>query len=110
MPDGDIMDKNIRLANLLDFYAPLLTDKQREILALHVGEDLSYGEIALEKGISRQAAADAARVAGEQLEGFEKALHLLGQHECLSRTLDELMRALDKPDIPQDKPKLFSQR
>lgn len=93
------MDKKFRLALLMDFYAPLLTDKQREVLSLHIQEDLSYGEIALEKGISRQAAADAAKVAGEQLEEFEQKLNMLSLHMKLTQELDVLEIALDQTDL-----------
>lgn len=91
------MEKNVQLAMLLDFYGLLLTERQRDILSLHVQEDLSYGEIAQELGISRQGAADAVRKAGEQLAEYEKKLGMLTRHRRLSRAVDEMQAALDGP-------------
>ncbi len=54
----DVVSRKIELAWLLAFYGGMLTDKQREVMALHCEEDLSLGEIAQEAGISRQGVHD----------------------------------------------------
>ena len=42
--------RKVELAWLAAFYGPVLTDKQREVLALHCEEDMSLGEIAQAAG------------------------------------------------------------
>ena len=51
--------KNLAYSVLLDFYGPVLTDKQRVILTEYYNEDLSLAEIAENLGITRQGVRDA---------------------------------------------------
>ena len=44
------MEERVLISLLLDFYGPLLTDKQRMSLQLHHEDDMSLGEIAEELG------------------------------------------------------------
>ena len=44
--------KNLAYSVLLDFYGPVLTDKQRVILTEYYDEDLSLAEIAENLGIT----------------------------------------------------------
>ena len=44
-----------RINLLMDLYGNLLTEKQRRFLELHYCEDLSFGEIATQYNVSRQA-------------------------------------------------------
>ena len=46
------MEERVLISLLLDFYGPLLTDKQRMSLQLHHEDDMSLGEIAEELGVS----------------------------------------------------------
>ena len=48
--------KNLAYSVLLDFYGPVLTEKQRVILTEYYDEDLSLAEIAENLGITRQEA------------------------------------------------------
>ncbi|WP_289684031.1 sigma factor-like helix-turn-helix DNA-binding protein [Faecalibaculum rodentium] len=68
----------IEANDLFDIYGPLLTERQREILALSIQEDLSFGEIAAELGISRAAAADAVKRGETLLSQYEKRLGVVG--------------------------------
>jgi len=45
------MEERVLISLLLDFYGPLLTDKQRMSLQLHHEDDMSLGEIAEELGL-----------------------------------------------------------
>ena len=65
------------LSVLFDYYGALLTDKQRECFDLYYNDDLSLAEIAELKGISRQAAWDNIRHAGEKLNEFEEKTGLI---------------------------------
>lgn len=48
------IDDVIQTSLLYDFYGSLLTDRQREVMELYYGENLSLSEIAAEFSISRQ--------------------------------------------------------
>ncbi len=74
-----LLDKVVRLAQLLDLYGGLLTDRQREFMVLHYEEDLSFGEVARMHDVSRQAVHDAVKHAEAALEGYEEKLNLLGK-------------------------------
>lgn len=70
----DPAEKAARMSMLLDIYGPLLTDRQREFMQLHYGEDLSFGEIARDAGVSRQAIHDAVKHAEQALESYDTRL------------------------------------
>ena len=50
--------KNLEFSVLLDYYGPVLTEKQRSILSEYYNDDLSLAEIAENYGISRQGVRD----------------------------------------------------
>lgn len=66
----------LRLSQLLDTYSKLLTDKQREALSMYCDCDCSLGEIAEDKGISRQGVRDAIVKGEAALVKYEEALGL----------------------------------
>jgi len=70
-------EKRYRISLLLDAYGELLTDKQRTFLRHYFEEDLSFGEIAREYGVSRQAIFDSVKHGEESLEHFEQVLGLV---------------------------------
>jgi uncharacterized protein len=82
--------KRFRLSLLLDAYGELLTDKQQTFLRHYFEEDLSFGEIAREYSVSRQAIFDAVKHGEEALEHFESVLHLVesGWSRWRERALD----------------------
>ena len=51
--------KNLEFSVLLDYYGPVLTEKQRSILSEYYNDDLSLAEIAENYGITRQGVRDA---------------------------------------------------
>lgn len=55
---GCLIAKNLDISYLLDVYAPVLTEKQREVIELYYYEDLSLAEIAENSGITRQGVRD----------------------------------------------------
>jgi predicted DNA-binding protein YlxM (UPF0122 family) len=69
----------VRIGQLLDLYGRLLTEKQREFMKLHYADDLSFGEIAFEHNVSRQAIHDAVKHAEQTLEHYEEKLGFLAQ-------------------------------
>ncbi|MEN6626902.1 MAG: YlxM family DNA-binding protein [Candidatus Sumerlaeia bacterium] len=69
--------KRYRMSLLLDVYGGLLTEKQRSFMQRYFEQDMSFGEIAREQGVSRQAIFDAVKHGEESLEKFERALKLV---------------------------------
>ena len=88
--------KNLEFSLLLDYYAPALTDKQRDILTMYYNEDLSLAEIAEQSGISRQAVWDNIRRAEAALQDIEEKTGLIRRFQETRRTLDELSVLTDR--------------
>lgn len=71
------MKKFAEMALLVDFYGPLLTEKQRNVWDLRYQQDLSLTEIAELAGISRQAIHDLLKRTEKILVGYEEKLGLV---------------------------------
>ena len=91
------MKDDLHFLRLWDLYSPLLTETQREITDLYFNYDLSLGEIAEQKEVSRQSISDCLQKCRKQLEkyeeklGFEKALFELQKEvESLQKQLDKV--------------------
>ena len=84
------MEERVLISLLLDFYGPLLTDKQRMSLQLHHEDDMSLGEIAEELGVSRQAVHDNLQRERHILNDYESKLHLVAQYEAREQVINEL--------------------
>ncbi len=80
---------DLRFMRLWDLYSPLLTQTQKEITDLYFNYDLSLGEIAEQKGVSRQSVSDCLKKCRKQLEGFEEKLGF-------QKTVDEMQKRIDK--------------
>ena len=79
---------------LFDFYGDLLTDKQRECFSLYYNEDLSLGEIAEQRDISRQAVWDNIRHAEASMREYERKTGLIARFEQTRRTLMEVQKLI----------------
>jgi predicted DNA-binding protein YlxM (UPF0122 family) len=93
------VERRTSLALLLDFYGALLTARQRDVLSRHLEQDLSYGEIAAELGITRQAVHDLVKRGAEALQDYERRLGLLARFERQRRALQEVRRLLRELDL-----------
>ncbi|HWQ71540.1 MAG TPA: putative DNA-binding protein [Desulfitobacteriaceae bacterium] len=71
------MKKFAEMALLVDFYGPLLTEKQRNVWDLHYQQDLSLTEIAQIARISRQAIHDLLKRTEKILVDYEGKLGLV---------------------------------
>ena len=78
----DLNKEIVRRALLLDYYGPLLTEKQRQIYDLYYQEDLSLGEISSLQKVSRNAVYDLILRTDEKLERYEEALGLIRSGEA----------------------------
>ena len=104
------MEERVLISLLLDFYGPLLTDKQRLSLQLHHENDMSLGEIADELGVSRQAVHDNLQRARHILNDYESKLHLVAQYEMREQVIQELKDTLPVEVLSQVKvPQLLTQ-
>ena len=77
-------------ASLLDFYGPVLTDKQRVILTEYYDEDLSLAEIAENLGITRQGVRDAIKHGEAALDELEQKLGNARRHTRMQADLDRM--------------------
>jgi uncharacterized protein len=85
-----MLEKISQIVLLKDFYGPLLTDKQQQIMDLHYENDWSLSEIAQSLNTSRQAVYDIVKKAETQLEEYEKKLGLVKKFQLARCHLDEL--------------------
>ena len=93
---ADEVSRKIELAWLTAFYGGLLTDKQRQVLALHCEEDLSLGEIAQEAGISRQGVHDMLTRAAQRLFEMEEKLGMAARFQRMEDGLEKCRSLLQE--------------
>ena len=86
-----MQNKDLRFLQLWDLYGVLLTENQREITNLYFNCDLSLGEIAEQKGVSRQSVSDCLRKCRKQLETYDKKLGFVKALTDLSREYSAYM-------------------
>lgn len=82
--------KNLAYSVLLDFYGPVLTEKQRLILTEYYNEDLSLAEIAENLGITRQGVRDAIKHGEASLDEWEAKLGNARRHTATQSDLARL--------------------
>jgi len=92
------MAKDLRICLLLDFYANMLTDKQREAVDLYYNEDLSLAEISEHTGITRQGVRDSIKHAESILLDTEQRLGFAARFESQRGTVNEMLAAADELD------------
>ena len=86
----------VRRAFLLDYYGPLLTEKQRDVYEWYYQQDLSLGEISEVAHVSRNAVFDLISRTDEKLERYEKALGLVAGGERRETEKEELAALLER--------------
>ena len=79
------MAKNMEITLLCDFYGDMLTEKQRDMIDLYYGNDLSLAEIAENEGITRQGVRDSINRAENQLPEMEERLGLVRRFREMQR-------------------------
>ncbi len=90
------IERRRRLLALLDAYAELLTEHQRETLRLHLERDWSYAEIAGAQGVSRTAVYDLVHRAEAVLRAYESKLGLIATEEQRQKDRNNLTDRLDE--------------
>lgn len=91
-----------RIPLLFDFYGPLLTERQQELVRAYYLEDLSLGEIAESEGVSRQAVHDLIRRAADALTEFEERLGFAAAHLARQAELAALAADLEAVGCESD--------
>ena len=74
------MDKLLQRSLYYDFYAELLTEKQRNTFKMYYLDDFSLQEVAEQNGGTRQAVNLLLKRTEKILEGYETKLHLVEKH------------------------------
>ncbi|MGN0475716.1 MAG: YlxM family DNA-binding protein, partial [Ruminococcus sp.] len=91
-----VMEKNMELSLLLDFYGELLTEKMRRATELYYNDDLSLSEVAEDMGITRQGVRDLIKRAEGNLYGYEQKLGLYKRFLEMQKGLGTLKDSLVK--------------
>ncbi len=86
------MEKIFEQGMLYDFYGELLTEHQRSIYEDAVFNDMSLGEIAAERGISRQGVHDLIKRCDKILLDYEQKLQLVARFARAKHTVAEMTR------------------
>lgn len=89
-----MFEKDMRFSYLLDLYGKLLDEHTRDVLASYYEEDMSLGEIAEERGISRQGVRHAVKHGEELLSFYEERLSLSRENEAENEVIRLLSDAL----------------
>ena len=84
------LDEFIEIANLLEIYGSLLSDRQREYLEDHFENDLSLSEIAKNNNVSRQAIHDNIKRGINILYEYENKLQFYRKRKKLLEELNSL--------------------
>ena len=90
------MKDDLHFLQMWDLYSPLLTATQKEITDLYFNYDLSLGEIAEQKGVSRQSVSDCLQKCRKQLEKYEEKLGFLTALDGLSQEYSAYMTEVER--------------
>jgi predicted DNA-binding protein YlxM (UPF0122 family) len=97
-----VLDKLDQIILLKDFYGPLLTMRQQEVLNLYYEQDWSLSEIASQYNITRQAVYDLVKRSERLLQDYEQRLHLVERFQNTQAQIEEVYRLLNSADIDRD--------
>lgn len=98
-----MLEKTEHMVILIDFYGPLLTDKQQYVLNLYYENDWSLSEIAENLNVTRQAVFDILKRAEYSLLEYEKKLGLVEKFKYTRDKLQELYELLENDSIGEDR-------
>lgn len=82
------IEERVKIAVLVKYYGKLLTQKQRDIVAMYVDNNLSLAEVSEELNISRQAVKDSLDNALNALNNYEQQLKFVSRDEKLKQTIE----------------------
>lgn len=100
-----MFEKDMRVAELIEVYGLLLSDRRRKIIEDYYYDDFSLSEIADNTGISRQGVRDSIKKSEAELRTFEEKLHLCErmrvfevENDRLAQKIEEICTALPSSD------------
>ncbi len=82
--------KNLHFSVLLDYYADMLTEKQRDVIDLYYNEDLSLSEIAEHENITRQGVRDSIKRGEQTMLELEEKFRLAARSEKYYEIIGEV--------------------
>lgn len=100
----ETMQETIELSILFDFYGELLSDNNKEVFIEYIFNDLSLGEIAQDKGITRQGIHDVIKRSSKKLREYEDSLHLVEKFKTIEdkvNRIKELIEQLSEQEYSQ---------
>ena len=93
------MNKVLYYNELFSYYKELLTKKEQEVFSLYYEENLSMGEIAQIKNISRSAIGFKIKNVEEKLDNYEKILKKREIFHKLQKTISKIDDNLIKLEL-----------
>jgi predicted DNA-binding protein YlxM (UPF0122 family) len=108
--DGVRLERRVHLNALYDFYAPLLTERQRDVYEMRYFSDLSLAEIAETLNITRQAVHILVNRTAERLEALERDLGFAARLEHLENRIRELEARCPVERCEKQEPPFFKEK
>lgn len=90
-----MIEKNLQIGLLCDFYGKMLTEKQLSAIIMYYDDDLSLAEIAVQTGITRQGVRDCIKKGEAILLEMEEKLGLAEKFTRLREGMDEIRTAAE---------------
>lgn len=101
------MEKIVEQGILYDFYGELLTEHQKQIYEDVVFNDLSFSEVAKERGISRQGVHDLMKRCTHILQEYERKLGLVEKFLKTQEKVREIHRLTKEFRQTEDRELVF---
>ena len=83
------IEERVQIAILSKYYGKMLTERQQDILAMYVDNNLSLAEVSVELGISRQAVKDALDNSMQTLKNMEEKLQFISRDAKIKHIIEE---------------------
>lgn len=90
-----MFEKDIHVAELIDVYGSLLSERRRRIIEDYYYDDLSLSEIADNTDISRQGVRDSIKKSEAELRTFEEKLRLCERMHVFAVETDRLAQQIE---------------
>ena len=102
-------EKDLKVSILYDFYAPLFSQKKKEVFEMYYFDDLSLAEISEHTGSTRQGVRELLVRMSSELNSYEEALGLWSAEKNREKERGELLRVAQtiKEVFPKEAEVLF---